>query len=116
MKPLFDENLSHKLAELVASEYPGSVPMRRLGFRGADDARIWEHARVHGFAIVSKDHDVRQEGLFRGPPPRGVWLDVGSAGTSAFAELLRAARSRLEAFDLEEGTGLLSRFTGAGLI
>ncbi len=38
MKLLFDANLSHRLAEAVASEYPGSIHLRDAGLQRADDA------------------------------------------------------------------------------
>lgn len=53
MKLLFDENVSHKLAGSLTAEFPGSVHVRDLGLRGADDQQIWAHARKQGFVIVS---------------------------------------------------------------
>lgn len=45
MKLLFDENLSHRLVDLLAAEFPGSAHPRQLGMRGASDLALWEYAR-----------------------------------------------------------------------
>jgi len=107
VKLLFDENLSPRLADLVAAEYPESIHVRAVGLLGAEDARIWEHGRIHGFAIVSKDNDFRQRSVLEGPPPKVIWLDIGNAGTRAIADLLRRERPRAESFALESDTSLL---------
>jgi predicted nuclease of predicted toxin-antitoxin system len=107
VKLLFDENLSPKLAELMRDEYPGSIHVRGVGLRGAADSVVWEHARDHGFVIVSKDDDFRQRSFLEGGPPKVVWLQVGNAGTSAVAELLREQAARLRAFHEEDESSLL---------
>ena len=79
MKLLFDENLSHRLVDLLAAEFPGSAHPRQLGMRGASDLGLWEYAREKGFAIVSKDSDFRQRVFLDGPPPKVIWLSIGGS-------------------------------------
>ena len=67
MKLLFDENVSPRLVDRLAPEYPGSLHVRHAGLRGAEDHQVWQYARGHGFAIVSKDYglsgaELRREG------------------------------------------------------
>lgn len=107
MKLLFDENLSPKLPQLLASEYPGSVHVREIGPRGTDDQQIWDYGRVRGFSIVSKDTDFRERSFVEGFPPKVIWLDVGNAGTKMIAGLLRRERQRVEAFEKQDETSLL---------
>jgi len=107
VKLLFDENVSPKLAQLVAREYPGSLHVSHAGLRGGADAAIWEYARRHDFLIVSKDTDFRQRSLAEGFPPKIVWLDVGNAATALIVELLRAARPRIESFGSEGAASFL---------
>lgn len=57
MKLLFDQNLSPRLPLDLADIYPDSVHVREIQMREATDTQIWEYARVHDFAIVSKDSD-----------------------------------------------------------
>ena len=98
VKLLFDENLSPKLPQLLANEYPGSEHVRKVGLRGADDRRIWDYCQTHGFAITSKDTDFRERSFLEGFPPKVIWLDVGNAGTMIIAELLRRERQSVEIF------------------
>ena len=107
MKLLFDENVSPRLAKLLAAEFPGSAHVRDAGLRGADDRRIWEYARNEGFAIVSKDTDFRERSYVEGAPPKVVWLDVGNAGTENIEGILRRERNRVERFGASEGPSFL---------
>ncbi len=75
MKLLFDENLSPRLVELLASEFPGSRQIESLDMRGATDGTVWEYAQENDYVIVSKDNDFRQRFFLYGPPPQ---VDVQS--------------------------------------
>lgn len=116
MRLLFDENVSPKLAEVLAKEYPGSAHVRSVGLRGADDRLIWDYAREQGFTIVSKDTDFRERSFVEGFPPKIVWLDVGNAGTTAITELLRRERQRVESFEGQRETSLLILSAGASAV
>jgi len=107
VKLLFDENVSPKLAEVLPNEYPGSVHATTVGLRGANDQEIWDFGRAQGFAIVSKDTDFRERSFVEGFPPKVIWLDVGNAGTTVIADLLRRERQRVEAFDKQDEASLL---------
>jgi predicted nuclease of predicted toxin-antitoxin system len=37
MRLLFDQNLSHRLVGVLASEYPGSIHVRDVGLGATDD-------------------------------------------------------------------------------
>jgi hypothetical protein len=60
MKLLFDENLSHKLAQLLEDIFPNFVHVRHVGLEAADDPLVWDYARNNAFVIVSKDADMHQ--------------------------------------------------------
>jgi len=107
VKLLFDENLSPKLPRTLANEYPGSVHVREVGLRGAEDRQIWDYGRAQGFAIVSKDADFRERSFVEGFPPKVIWLDVGNAATTIISDLLRRERQRVEAFEKQDETSFL---------
>lgn len=107
MKLLLDENISHRLVRMLSDIYPSIVHLRDIGLSGAPDDAIWEYARDHGYSVVSKDDDFRQRSFLHGAPPRVVWLQVGNAGTSAIAALLRANVERLDEFEAETESSLL---------
>lgn len=116
MKLLFDENVSPKLPDVLANEYPGSTHVTRVELRGAADQRIWDYSRAQGFAIVSKNTDFRERSFVEGFPPKVIWLDVGNAGITVIADLLRRERERVEAFEKQTETSFLILSFGAGAV
>ena len=72
MRLLFDQNLSPKLVGRLVDLYPGSVHVLSLGLDQASDEVIWELARDHGYAIVTKDADYKNIGVVRGFPPKMI--------------------------------------------
>ena len=107
MKLLFDENVSHRLPQLLTDLFPGSSHVRTVGLRAAKDRGLWEFARKEDFAIVSKDTDFRERGYVEGAPPKVVWLDVGNAGTRSIEGLLRREHDRLERFAESQESSVL---------
>jgi len=107
MKLLFDENLSRRLVNLLAAEFPDSTHVDIAGLRARPDVEIWEAARSGGFVIVSKDNDFRQLSFLHGAPPKVVWLSVGNASTAIIAELMRAEANRLRAFEAHPEASLM---------
>jgi predicted nuclease of predicted toxin-antitoxin system len=104
---LFDESLSPKLTYLLTQEYPSSEHVRDAGLLGATDRQIWDYARAHGFAVVSKDTDFRERSYVEGAPPKVIWLDIGNTGTAAIAYLFREERRRVLAFEASSESSLL---------
>ena len=104
---LFDQNLSSRLVRDLAVEYPGSVHVRTVGLDRADDAVIWEYAKVNELTIVTKDDDFRQRAFVHGAPPKVVWLQLGNCSTDEVSSALRANAAKLDAFDLNEAAALL---------
>ena len=68
MKLLFDQNLSPKLVNRLADLFPASSHVKSAGLDCASDDGIWEHARLNGFAIVTKDEDYNNLSVVRGNP------------------------------------------------
>ena len=68
------------------------------GLLGHSDTDLWQHARQHGFMLVSKDNDFRQMSFLHGAPPKVIWLHVGNAPTRDIETLMLARRDRIEAF------------------
>ncbi len=110
MKLLFDQNLSPKLATRLADLFPGAAHVQSFALDCAEDDAVWEHARINGFAIVTKDADYDNLGVIRGHPPKIIWLQLGNCTTAEVEAAFRARASELEAFDQDAtvGTFLLS--------
>ncbi len=101
MKLLFDQNLSPRLTRLLADIYADSIHVREVGLREADDLAIWQYAKVHGFAIVSKDSDFQQRSLLHGAPPKFIWLRVGNCTVERTETLLRTYSAAIHTFGLD---------------
>jgi predicted nuclease of predicted toxin-antitoxin system len=69
MKLLLDENLSRKLVPFLQSAWPGSTQLALVGLEQASDRDIWQYAREHDYAIVTKDADYYDLSLVLGAPP-----------------------------------------------
>lgn len=98
MKLLLDENLSHRLVARLEDAFPGTVSVDYVGLRSQPDTAIWAYAAAQGFAIVSKDEDLRQLSSFLGHPPKVIWLAVGNARTDRIADLLLRNKNRISIF------------------
>jgi len=99
MKLLLDENLSPKLPQLVATNFPGSMHVRDLGLTGHTDEEIWNYAGANGFAIISKDKDFYQRALLYGAPPKFVWLCLGNCTRNDLLALIRRHEQDILAFE-----------------
>ena len=98
MKLLFDANLSPTLVAHLRTHYPGSLHVRDIGLGAGSDAQIWDHAKVEGFVIVSKDTDFRERSFVEGFPPKVIWVSLGNAGTVVIAARLRDAQPAVTTF------------------
>ena len=109
MKLLLDENLSHRLVARLEEAFPSTASVKQVGLHSQPDPAIWAYAAKQGFAIVSKDEDLRQLSFLRGYPPKVIWLVVGNAGTNQIADLLLRNKNRIATFlDAQNEDALLT--------
>ena len=101
MTLLFDQNLSPRLPKLLHDIFPGSMHVREAGLHEADDALVWDYAKQHSHAIVSKDSDFQQRSLLLGAPPKFIWLRLGNCSVADSAALLRTHSASIHTFDAE---------------
>jgi predicted nuclease of predicted toxin-antitoxin system len=98
VKLLFDHNISHKLVARLADIFPESSQTRLLNLGRTNDPQLWLIAKAHGFVFVSKDRDVAELAIFRGAPPKVIWLRMGNCKTAAIEETIRANVRVIEEF------------------
>jgi predicted nuclease of predicted toxin-antitoxin system len=98
VKLLFDQNLSQHLVGMFALEYPESRHVTDVGLDTATDEESWAFAREHDFIIVSKDSDFRQLAFLHGPPPKAIWLRLGSVSTIQIYNALRENHDEIDRF------------------
>jgi len=107
VKLRFDQNLSPRLVSLLADLFAGSVHVRDVSLARVDDTVVWEYAKAHGLAIVSKDADFRQLSFLYGSPPKVVWLRVGNRSTAEIHALVRAHAADFANFESDPVAALL---------
>ena len=107
MKLLFDQNLSPKLVNRLADLFPASSHVQSVGLDCASDDQVWEHARLNGFAIVTKDEDLNNLSVLRGSPPKVIWLQLGNCTTTQVEAVFRARFAVIEAFENDPSVGTL---------
>jgi predicted nuclease of predicted toxin-antitoxin system len=98
VKLLFDENLSHKLAQRLADVFPDSVHVRDVGLKAAEDSSVWDYAKNNDFVIISKDADMHERSFVLGYPPKVIWIRLGNCSTSEVEKLLRRESAVIKLF------------------
>jgi predicted nuclease of predicted toxin-antitoxin system len=107
MKLLFDQNLSPKLVRRLADLFPDSSHVQAVGLDSANDDQVWVHARLNGFAIVTKDEDYNHLSVLRGSPPKVIWLQLGNCTTTQVEDVFRGRYAEIEAFEQNPSVGTL---------
>jgi predicted nuclease of predicted toxin-antitoxin system len=107
VKLLFDENLSPKLVQRLASWFPGSAHVHDCGLGASDDGAIWQFAAAGGFVIVSKDLDFYDRSVVHGGPPKLIWLRTGNCSTAQVERLLGTFVAEITRFESNPGESLL---------
>jgi len=107
MKLLIDENLSDRIALIVADLFPGSIHVKQAGLIRSDDLVIWNYAKFNEFVIVSKDGDFHQLSLVHGFPPKVIYLDIGNSPTRQVVSLLRSHEGNIKNFFASRSESIL---------
>lgn len=107
MKLLFDENLAPRLAETFQTSFPESAHVRDVGLRSSSGLEVWELARRHQFAIVSKDWDFQQLSFVHSAPPKVIWIRRGNCSVQELEHLLLSHVEVIERFGNDPDASLL---------
>ena len=98
MKFLFDQNISHRIIEILPEQFNGSTSVKKEGLINASDLTIWELAKKHNFIIVTQDSDFNDLNVLYGIPPKIIWIRTGNLNTSEIADLLIKNQSSIQSF------------------
>lgn len=110
MRLLFDQNLSPRLVDRLEDAYPNSVHVAEAGLDRALDREIWEYAREHGLAVVTKDADFGELSVLKGFPPNVVWIRRGNCSTQEIEDLLRQREEAVKRLRGDEETGVIELY------
>jgi len=103
---LLDENLSCRMLAELEKSFPDSEHVTRLGLETVADRELWDYARIHGFALVTKDSDFQELAALYGSPPKIVWLKCGNRPWQFIANLLLAQQDKLVEFDKDSSASV----------
>ncbi len=98
MKLLFDENLSRKLTGRLSDLFPASSHVAFENLLQSPDESVWEHAKAHGFTIVTADGDFYELATSFGPPPKVIWLRGCNYPTNTAEQIIRKHAIRIGEF------------------
>ena len=107
MKLLFDHNLSPRLVNRLCGLYPNSNHLFDLQLDTVKDSLVWEYALQNEFAIVTKDSDFSELSLFRGFPPKVIWIRIGNCTTNDIESLIRSHTEEIKRFNSKSESGIL---------
>jgi predicted nuclease of predicted toxin-antitoxin system len=107
MKLLFDQNVSPRLASLLADLFPDCAHVENLGLGTSDDLAIWQYAKANDYVIVSKDEDFNLLSVARGTPPKVLWLLLGNCKTSEIEAAIRCELAAIQQFEADPNAGTL---------
>lgn len=94
-----DAQLPPALARWLAREYDvAALHVEDVALLHADDARIFETARLDGAVVVmTKDEDFVKLVERHGPPPQVVWVTCGNVRNSELRRIVLEAWPRVAA-------------------
>jgi predicted nuclease of predicted toxin-antitoxin system len=72
----------------------------------SSDDTVWRFARSHDYTIVSKDSDFNDLAIYKGTPPKIIWIKVGNCKVAEIEKILRENEKAIKAF-LDEPMGAI---------
>jgi len=97
MSLLYDANLSPRLVERLAKDFPGSQHVEVVGLRSTDDT-IWQYALERAMTVVTKDNDFIDRAALTGPPGKVVVLTLGNCRTALVEDVMRGNAMKIREF------------------
>lgn len=85
-----DAQLSPRLARWLSVNFPvQAFALRDVGLRDAEDADIFDQARLANIIVMTKDSDFVDLLDRKGSPPKVIWLTCGNTSESALQTILQ---------------------------
>jgi predicted nuclease of predicted toxin-antitoxin system len=85
---LIDAQLPPELATWILARGHAAMHVSAVGLLKADDGAVWEHARRHDAAIVSKDEDFVDRWLMDKRPVGLIWIRKGNCSNRVLLDWL----------------------------
>lgn len=105
MKLLFDQNISHRILNILSEEFDGSTSVKKENLVDSPDKTIWEFAKKLNYIIVTQDSDFNDLNSLYGFPPKIIWIRTGNMRTEELADILKNHFSEIQDFENNPGFG-----------
>lgn len=84
--------------------------MAEVDLDRALDREVWEYAREHELAVVTKDADFEELSVLHGFPPNVVWIRRGNCTTKEIEDLLRQRQKAVKQLRDDRETGVIELY------
>lgn len=71
---LIDENLPASIANILPVDSSHATDLAER----PSDYQLWQHARSHGWDILTRDTDFFDRIMLEGSPPKVIWVRLGN--------------------------------------
>ena len=88
-KLFFDNNISHRILNTIDDIFPNSTHVMLENLDEATDLKVWQYAKQNHFTIVTKDSDFNDLAIYKGIPPKIIWLKIGNCKVIDIKNILR---------------------------
>ena len=106
-KLLFDNNISHRVIARIKDIFPNANHVMLENLDEVSDEKVWFFARSHDYTIVTKDSDFNDLAIYRGIPPKIIWLKVGNCKVAHIEKILRDNYKAIRLFLDEPNSSIL---------
>lgn len=110
MKLSLDENISFKLERFLKDCFGEVKHVRSFNLEDVNDIEVWEFAKLKEFTMLSKDSDFNDLNVWRGFPPKIIWLRCGNQPTKIIEQIVKENIHTIKEFYEENTLGLLEIF------
>ena len=105
MKLLFDQNISHRILNVLPQIFDGSTTVKHEKLINSSDRKIWEFAKEKEYIIVTQDSDFNDLNSLFGFPPKIIWIRTGNLKTEQIANILNVYMTEIENFISDDNFG-----------
>ena len=105
-KLLFDNNISHRVLARISDIFPNANHVMLESLDESSDEKVWFFARSNNYTIVTKDSDFNDLAIYKGVPPKIIWIKSGNCKVVEIENILRDNVNAIKEF-LDEPNGAI---------
>jgi predicted nuclease of predicted toxin-antitoxin system len=105
-KLLFDNNISHRVLARISDIFTDTNHVMLENLDESSDEKVWYFARHNNYTIVTKDSDFNDLAIYKGTPPKIIWIKLGNCKVVEIENILRKNENAIKIF-LDESTSTI---------